>query len=314
MNRVGWIHSALQAEHDTGTGHPECGARVQAIEDRLTSSGLVDCLELSEPQALPLESLQAVHDPGHGARIRAAVEAGQSCVDSVDMPISAGSYGAGLMAAGAALAGVDQVLNAGCESTFVTTRPPGHHAELNLAGGFCLFNNVALAARHAQSAHGLQRVAIVDWDVHHGNGTQHLFEDDANIFYASLHQFPHYPGTGARGERGLGEGEGATLNCPQDPGSGDSEWLGAFEGEVLPALESFQPDLVLVSAGVDAHARDPRSSTLLTTESYAHMTRALLQVARSLTGHGLVSLLEGGYDLEGLASSTAVHIQSLLED
>jgi acetoin utilization deacetylase AcuC-like enzyme len=150
--------------------------------------------------------------------------------------------------------------------------------------------------------------------VHHGNGTQHLFENDPNVFYASLHQFPHYPGTGARDERGLGEGEGATLNCPQDPGSGDAEWLGAFEGELLPSLESFRPDLVLVSAGFDAHARDPLSATLLTTEAYGQMTRALLQVARTLTGHGLVSLLEGGYDLEGLASSTAVHVQSLLED
>ncbi|HIF40942.1 MAG TPA: histone deacetylase [Planctomycetes bacterium] len=308
------MHSALQAEHDTGTGHPECAARVQAIEDRLIKSGLVDCLELSEPQALPVDALEAVHDPDHGARILAAVEAGQSCVDSVDMPISAGSYGAGLMAAGAAVAGVDQVLKAGCESTFVTTRPPGHHAEVNLAGGFCLFNNVALAARHAQAEHGLQRVAIVDWDVHHGNGTQHLFENDPSVFYASLHQFPHYPGTGARDERGLGEGEGATLNCPQDPGSGDAEWLEAFEGELLPSLESFRPDLVFVSAGFDAHARDPLSATLLTTEAYGQMTRALLQVARTLTGHGLVSLLEGGYDLEGLASSTAVHVQSLLED
>lgn len=314
MNRVGWIHSALQAEHDTGTGHPECAARVQAIEHRLVSGGLVDCLELSEPEALHVDALEAVHHPEHGARIRAAVQAGQSCVDSVDMPISAGSYGAGLMAAGAAVAGVDQVLRAGCESTFVTTRPPGHHAEVNQAGGFCLFNNVALAARHAQTGHGLKRIAIVDWDVHHGNGTQHLFENDPSVFYASLHQFPHYPGTGARDERGLGEGEGATLNCPQAPGSGDTEWLEAFEGELLPSLESFRPDLVFVSAGFDAHARDPLSATLLTTEAYGQMTRALLQVARSLTGHGLVSLLEGGYDLEGLASSTAVHVQSLLED
>jgi acetoin utilization deacetylase AcuC-like enzyme len=314
LNRVGWIHSPLYAEHDTGPSHPECAARIVAIEERLAASGLADDLQLGEPEALPVEALEAVHAAGHGARIRAAVESGQACVDSVDMPIGPGSYRAALMAAGAALAGVDQVLGQGCESAFVTTRPPGHHAEVNLAGGFCLFNNVALAARHAQRQHGLGKVAIVDWDVHHGNGTQHLFEHDPDVFYASLHQFPHYPGSGARDERGLEAGEGATLNCPQDPGSGDVQWLRAFEGELLPALESFAPELILVSAGFDAHARDPLSDTLLSSEAFGHMTRALLQVARSLTGRGLVSMLEGGYDLQALANSTEAHIQSLLED
>jgi len=314
LNRVGWIGSPAQDEHQTGPGHPECSARIAAIETHLERCCLAQDLLALDARPLTEKALEAVHAPDHGPRIRAAAVSGQSVVDSSDMQISSGSYAAGLAAAGAGLAAIDQVLGDVLESCFVTTRPPGHHAEFNLAGGFCLFNNVALAARHAQTEHGLQRIAIVDWDVHHGNGTQHLFEDDPSVFYASLHQFPHYPGTGARDERGRGSGEGATLNCPQDPGSADAQWLTAFEDQVLPALESFSPDLILVSAGFDAHRRDPLSDTLLTTEAYGQMTRSLLELARSATGHGLVALLEGGYDLQGLAESVEAHLRSLLQD
>ncbi len=177
--------------------------------------------------------------------------------------------------------------------------------------GFCLFNNAVLAARHAQAEHGLGRVAIVDWDVHHGNGSQHLTESDPSVLYASLHQFPHYPGTGAEGERGLGAGEGATLNCPQPAGSGDADWLADFEGQVLPRLEAFDPELVIISAGFDAHALDPLSDTRLTEEAYRVMTRGLLDLARDRCAGRVVSLLEGGYSLSGLARSVEAHVGEL---
>jgi len=178
--------------------------------------------------------------------------------------------------------------------------------------GFCLFNNVALAARHIQRAHGLRKVAILDWDVHHGNGTQELFERDPDVFYASLHQYPHYPGTGAADERGLGDGEGTVLNCPMAPGTVDYEWLAAFEAEVLPALDAFGPEFLLLSAGFDAHARDPLSATLLTESAYERMTVQALALAAEKCGGRVVSVLEGGYDLEGLALSVEAHVRALL--
>ena len=178
--------------------------------------------------------------------------------------------------------------------------------------GFCLFNNVAVAARHARVAHGLERVAIIDWDVHHGNGTQHLFERDPSVFYASLHQFPHYPGTGAATERGQDAGEGSILNCPLFPGTGDVEWLEAIEEQVLPALDAFDPELLLISAGFDAHARDPLSSTLVTEDAFRRMSELTAQLARERCAGRIVSVLEGGYDLEGLASSVEAHVGALV--
>jgi acetoin utilization deacetylase AcuC-like enzyme len=197
-------------------------------------------------------------------------------------------------------------------SAFVAARPPGHHAERDSAMGFCVFNNVAVAAAHLVEVLGAERVAIVDWDVHHGNGTQHLFERDPRVFYASLHQWPLYPGTGARSERGIGEGEGRTLNLPQPPHAGDAQWLGAFERELLPALEDFDPSIVLVSAGFDAHRDDPLAQTELTTSAFATMTERLLELARSRCKGRLVSLLEGGYDLGALSDSVEAHVAALV--
>ena len=178
--------------------------------------------------------------------------------------------------------------------------------------GFCLINHVAVAARFLRDAGHLERVAILDWDVHHGNGTQHLFERDPTVFYASLHQYPHYPGTGAADERGLGPGEGATLNCPMDAGSGDAEWLEALEQRVLPALEAFRPQFLLVSAGFDAHAADPLSGTRLSEEGYRRMTVAVADLAQRTAAGRLVSLLEGGYHLDALARSVEAHVAELL--
>jgi len=178
--------------------------------------------------------------------------------------------------------------------------------------GFCLFNNAAIVARHVQRRHGLARVAIVDWDVHHGNGTQHLFERDPSVFYASLHQYPHFPGTGAANERGLGAGEGTTLNLPQHAGSGNREWLRAFESVLLPAVEAFAPDFIVLSAGFDAHALDPLSGTELDGAAFAALTQSLVDVASRSARGRLVSLLEGGYSLAGLAESAEAHVAALL--
>jgi acetoin utilization deacetylase AcuC-like enzyme len=197
-------------------------------------------------------------------------------------------------------------------NAFVACRPPGHHAEAREAMGFCLFNNVAVAAAHLRIRRGVERVAILDWDVHHGNGTQHIFEADPSVFYASLHQWPWYPGTGAADECGIGAGDGATLNCPMRAGTGDREWLHALETQVFPALEAFDPGFVLVSAGFDAHERDPLSHTRVTTDGFRRMTELAKALAASRCGGRLVSVLEGGYDLGALAESVEAHVAELL--
>jgi acetoin utilization deacetylase AcuC-like enzyme len=215
------------------------------------------------------------------------------------------------LAAGGACLAVDKVVRGEVDAAFCAVRPPGHHAERAEAMGFCLFNSVAVAAEHARRAHGLERVAILDWDVHHGNGTQHLFERDPNVFYLSIHQYPHYPGTGSSRERGEGEGEGATLNAPMPAGTGDSEWLAVIEGSFTKAIDEFRPELVLISAGFDAHLEDPLSSTRVTEAGYTRMTQIVKDWAARHAGGRLVSLLEGGYNLDALARSVEAHLIAL---
>lgn len=205
----------------------------------------------------------------------------------------------------------ERVLAGEWSNAFCAVRPPGHHAETSRSMGFCLFNSVAVAARRLVQSAGLERVAILDWDVHHGNGTQEIFESDPRVFYASLHEHPLYPGTGAAEERGTGEGEGATLNVPMRAGSGDVQWLGQLEGTVLPALEAFAPEFVLISAGFDAHRLDPLAGCEVTEGGYREMTRAVLDLARRCADGRVVSVLEG-YHLEALAASVEVHVEELL--
>jgi acetoin utilization deacetylase AcuC-like enzyme len=248
--------------------------------------------------------------------VRQAVEAvaaqGPGAIGRLDgdTTLSAASFEAALASVEGAREAVRRVADGRWTNAFVLARPPGHHAERAQALGFCLFNNAAVAAREAQQA-GLARVAILDWDVHHGNGTQHLFEEDSTVFYASLHQWPLYPGTGRRGERGRGAGEGTTLNVPMEVGSGDREWLGALEELVLPALEAFAPDVLLVSAGFDAHADDPLAGCRVTTDGFARMTALARGLADARCEGRLVSLLEGGYDLAALAASVEAHVAGL---
>ena len=312
MRRVGlYTHPACGA-HSGGPGHPERPERLAAVEERLRQSGQWDELLHGRAEPASVETLGTVHDAAYLVRMERAFLEGAAFVDSPDANGGAATPLAARAASAAVLQATARVLAGDLDAAFAAVRPPGHHAEEGLAMGFCFTNHVALAARAARDEGGLERVAIVDFDVHHGNGTQHLFERDPSVLYASLHESPHYPGTGAASERGLGDGEGATLNCPLPGGTGDDAWLAAFEGRVLPALEAFAPELVLVSAGFDAHERDPLSSMRLSAEAYARMTAGLREQADRSAGGRLVSCLEGGYDLIGLAEGVEAHVGVLL--
>ena len=316
---TGIVTHAACLEHYAGPGHPECPERLTAVLRALgaeTEAGPQDAecpagtVWLQAPRA-DLAAIEAVHSTRLAPAIQAACLGGRALVDDGDTYVCSESYTAALHAVGGTLAAVEHVLAGTWKSAFVAVRPPGHHAEEGTAMGFCLFNNVAVAAR-ALRARGVERVAIVDFDVHHGNGTQHLFERDPTIFYGSQHQYPHYPGTGAASERGLGPGEGTTLNCPLPAGSGDREWLEALEGRLLRELEQFRPQFLLISAGFDAHREDPLSGTRVTTEGFREMSRSLVDFARSHCGGRVVSVLEGGYHLSALAASARVHVEQLL--
>jgi len=300
----------LNGSYHSGPSHPESPRRVAAIDRFLKEDGLWDDLFRLEPAEATVEQLAAVHDREYVLALERACAAGPVRLDP-DTGAVPESWRVGLLAAGGACLAVDTVMAGAADAAFCSVRPPGHHAERSHAMGFCLFNNVAVAAEHARRAHGLERVAIVDWDVHHGNGTQHTFEDDPGVLYLSVHQYPHYPGTGSSSERGRGEGEGATVNAPMPAGTGDREWVGVVEGAFTRAVDAFRPQLVLVSAGFDAHALDPLSGTLVTDAGYERMTEVVRDWASRHAGGRVVSLLEGGYNLEQLPRSVATHLAAL---
>ena len=310
--RVGFAWHDGCLDHDNGPGHPERPQRLTAIRDRLERGGTLEHLLAITPGAAPLAALARVHDEAYIEALQRACARAPLRLDP-DTAVSEGSWTAALLSAGGGLAAVDAVCAGSTRAAFVCTRPPGHHAERDRAMGFCLFNNIAVAARHAQDRHGVERVAIVDWDVHHGNGTQHVFEEDDTVLYVSTHQWPFYPGTGARGERGRGRGLGATINLPLPAGAGDEEFEGIYATAVIPAIERFGPDLILISAGFDAHESDPLAGMALTTGGYGRLTEILRDAAASLCGGRIVSLLEGGYDLDALAASVETHLRVLME-
>ena len=255
-------------------------------------------------------SIARVHPQDYIEAIRAAApKQGRIALDA-DTSMSPGTFEAALRAAGGAVFAVDEVMGGKVRNAFVSTRPPGHHAEVATPMGFCFFNNAAIAARHAQKAHGAERVAIMDFDVHHGNGTQHIFWDDPTVLYASTHQMPHYPGTGAVSERGE---HNQIVNAPL-AGRRRRRGLSGGDGErILPRLEAFAPDLVIISAGFDAHRRDPLGNLNLIEADFAWATRKLMEIARKHAHERVVSVLEGGYDLEGLSRSVAAHVTALME-
>jgi acetoin utilization deacetylase AcuC-like enzyme len=292
-----------------GEGHPERPDRLRAIERALESESFQMLARDVAPRA-DLGAIARVHPPDYIEAIHAATPSeGRRRLDQ-DTSLSPGSYEAALRAAGGAVFAVDEVMSGKVRNAFVAARPPGHHAEAATPMGFCFFNNAAIAARHAQGAHGAERVAIMDFDVHHGNGTQDIFWDDPTVLYASTHQMPHYPGTGAVSERGEHD---QIVNAPLRAGDGGEAFREAMEVAILPRIEAFSPDLIIVSAGFDAHRRDPLGDINLIEADYAWATLKLMEIARKRAHERVVSVLEGGYDLEGLARSVAAHVTALME-
>jgi len=299
-------------DHDAGTGHPERPARLDAIEKALHDENLWD--SLWHPAFAPAddEAILHCHSTAHVAAIHRLAESGGGYIDG-DTHVSARSFAVAKLGVGAALGAVDAVLGHEFDNAFVAARPPGHHAESRRAMGFCLFNTVACAARAAQHKHGLERVAILDWDVHHGNGTQEIFYDDPSVFFMSVHQSPLYPGTGRADERGRGEGLGTTLNVPLPAGCGDEEYVHVWDS-IAESIDHFNAQLILVSAGFDAHARDPLGGMQMSAAGFAQLMRQTKRWASHLCDNRVVCVLEGGYDLTGLADSVAAVVKELMND
>ncbi len=310
---VGFAYDARCLLHDTGDGHVERPARVVAIRDAVEAARL-QCRPLpARPRDDALKWITSVHTEAYADRVRKSCERGDAFLDSPDTPVNADSFDAAVAAVGVVLNAVDAVMAGEVPAAFCAVRPPGHHAFADRAGGFCLFNNVAVAARYAQKHHGRERVLIVDWDVHHGNGTQAIFYEDPTVLYFGVHQRGIYPGTGAVGETGAGKGEGTTLNVPLPAGSGDAELIEAFERKLVPAALAFGPDFVIVSAGFDAHKDDPLGGMAVTAEGFAELTRIVRRIADECSEGRIVSVLEGGYDLDALAESAVAHVGALTD-
>jgi acetoin utilization deacetylase AcuC-like enzyme len=313
--RTGFVYHDKFLSHDTGIGHPEKPDRLKAITSYLIKTGVWQKLHHLMIDSAPIEIISKVHNPYHIKLVKdrcllARID-GYSTLDQGDTVVCEDSYEVALLAVGGVLAAVDAVVNGLLNNVFCAVRPPGHHAESETPMGFCLFNNVAVAARYAQEKFGLKRIAIIDWDVHHGNGTQEIFYSDPTVFYVSLHQYPFYPGTGAQTEAGDRNGKGFNLNCPMREGSGEKEYIDAFKREVIPKLEGYMPELVLISAGFDAHKDDPLAGINLTEDSFQIMTEMVAGLAKKYSQGRIISVLEGGYNLNSLSMSVEKHLEVL---
>ncbi len=302
------LYDQFCLEHDTGAGHPECPARVEGAISALQDDPVARTRWLT-PRDATTDQILRVHDPnyvGHLERMR-----GQAGLLDADTSLSKHSVDVAYLTAGAAIAAVHAVCNGLADRSFSVMRPPGHHAESDRAMGFCIFNNAAVAAAYALAETDCERVLIVDWDVHHGNGTQHIFEHRNDVLYFSIHQYPFFPGTGARDEVGHGEGAGYTVNVPVPTGLGDGDYLRIFEQVLIPIARQYDPDLVLISAGYDAHARDPLGGMRLTAHGFAQLTANLCALADECANGRVVAVLEGGYDTEGVANSVRATLEVL---
>ncbi|MDX6693346.1 MAG: hypothetical protein QOF02_949 [Blastocatellia bacterium] len=306
------IHHPVFREHETGEHHPERPERYEAVMRALREDAELwsKLLEL-EAKPAPRGDVQACHTPQHYKAVEKVVSEGTLYLDS-DTVVSMRSLEAALRAAGGACRAVDALMSGEARQAFVPARPPGHHATPERAMGFCLFNNVAIAARYAQTRYTeIERVAVVDWDVHHGNGTQGIFYDDPSVFFFSMHQYPWYPGTGARGENGMGRGRGYTLNVPVRADTRATQQRRMFDAALEEVNDKFKPDLIIISAGFDAHADDPLGQLLLKDEDFVQMTHAVKQWAATACDGRVVSCLEGGYNLDTLGATVRAHVRAL---
>ena len=298
-------------EHVSPAGYPERPDRLSGILGHLRQNGWPVADGEGADAETARRAVLDLHDEAYVARFERAAARGDSLLDSADNPLSAGTWRASWAAVAATLAAADWAAEGSGRTAFAAVRPPGHHAEKALAMGFCFFNNAAVAAEHLRRRHGVSRVAVFDFDVHHGNGTQHIFEDRADVFYASTHQYPFYPGTGAAGERGKGAGEGFTLNVPLPAGTGDEAYAEAIQGTVIPALRRFAPEVLIVSAGFDAWRGDPLGGMRVTEEGFRDWGAWLRELAAEVSGGRVLAVLEGGYDLVHLPRLVEANLEGL---
>ncbi|RJP25296.1 MAG: histone deacetylase [Deltaproteobacteria bacterium] len=314
MKRLAFAYHPDYLLHTPPFEHPESPERLLAIIERLRTAGLLDRLIPLTPDYAAEEDVLAVHGREYLEKLESACRRGDLTLDAEDTYLNRHSYDVALLSAGGAVAGSKAVAEGAADRAFCAIRPPGHHAGREAGMGFCLMNNVAVAAKYLQARHGVGKVFIVDWDVHHGNGTQSVFLEDPSVFFFSVHEHPTflYPGTGRRWEIGKGKGEGTTLNAPMAPGAGDDEYRLTFEEMLTPAVERFRPEIILVSAGFDAHRDDPLADIQLSDEGFRFLTRRVAELSDAYCGGRLVAVLEGGYEIGSLTSCIEIHIRELL--
>jgi acetoin utilization deacetylase AcuC-like enzyme len=314
MKKIGFLHDERYLLHKTGPGHPETPERLKVIYQGIKDADLLSKLTIIQASRADLKWIETVHEKKYIERFEAICRSGNSMFDYPDNQICAETFETALLAVGGVLDAAKHVITGKLDNVFCAVRPPGHHAEWDQAMGFCYFNNVAIAARYLQIEWGIQRVAIIDFDVHHGNGTQHIFEEDPDVFYYSIHQHPTFafPGTGRAFETGCGKGTGSTRNYPVLPGHGDKEYLGLIQRDLIPVIEAFSPEVIIVSAGFDAHADDHMSDIKLSTQGFTRIMERIVALAELYSNGRIISVLEGGYCLQRLPELAANHIKVLL--
>lgn len=308
MKPVLYIYDDIFLKHETGS-HLENKNRLLAINQAIKDSGLIGSIKREKPIKATLADICRIHTERYVEHVSDVIQSGYTFLDSMDTVVSSHSLEAAYYAAGAGILAADRIMAGEHEVAFCAVRPPGHHAEKEQSMGFCLFNNIAITARYLQEKHNLEKIFILDWDVHHGNGTEHSFYQDDTVFFLSLHQYPHYPGTGRAEDMGTGKGKNYTKNYPMVPGSGDKDYLLRFE-EIVSIIKNYRPDFILISCGFDAHIRDPLSSINLSSEIFGKFTEMIKNSSDSAHGR-IISFLEGGYDLKALGESAVCHLQAL---
>jgi acetoin utilization deacetylase AcuC-like enzyme len=310
---IGYLYDDIYLKHDTGMFHPESPRRLSAIDSRIRKASWYKELKILKAKSADTNTVALAHDQRYMENVKEECEEGFSNLSTGDTMICRDSYSVALQATGGVLTAVDAVFEGSIKRVFCAVRPPGHHANQARGMGFCIFNNIAIAARYAQEKYDIQRVLIADWDVHHGNGTQDIFYEDDSVFFMSTHQSPWYPGTGRRDDIGLDKGKGYTMNRPFPAGAGNREIISAFKDELLPAAKTFRPQLTLISAGFDSRLGDPLGGFQIDDKGFRELTKIMMEVA-DIEGKGrLISILEGGYSLEGISSAIYAHMDEMIQ-